>query len=97
MRVAKVIGTLVATRKVESLVGSKILVVQPLNPSSGAPQGAPLVAVDVVGAGVGEQVFLVEGTSARLALDNVNCPVDVSIIGIVDEIKVTPDETIPDL
>jgi ethanolamine utilization protein EutN len=89
MRIASVIGTVVATRKHERLVGSKIQVVQPLAPETGEVAGDPLVAVDAVGAGVGERVIIVEGANARLAVDKTEAPVDATIIGIVDEIDVS--------
>ncbi|MBW1979620.1 MAG: EutN/CcmL family microcompartment protein [Deltaproteobacteria bacterium] len=88
MLIARVIGTVVATRKHERLVGSKIQIVQPLEPRTQREKDAPFVAVDAVGAGVGEQVVVVLGSGARQALDNELCPVDATIIGIVDEIDV---------
>lgn len=88
MLVAKVIGTVVATRKHELLVGSKIQAVQPLECRDGKPKGEPFIAVDTVGAGTGEQVIVVRGSSARLAGDNEQCPVDAAIIGIIDEIDI---------
>jgi len=83
MFVAKVVGTVVATRKDESLVGLKLLVVQPLD-SKEQPWGQTLVAVDSVGAGVGETVLIVRGSPARIVLQNSNAPVDAAIVGIVD-------------
>jgi microcompartment protein CcmK/EutM len=88
MLIAKVIGTVVATRKHEQLVGSKIQVIQPLEPQTEKPFGAPIVAVDAVGAGVGEVVMIVCGSSARQALENPSCPVDATIIGIIDQIDI---------
>jgi len=88
MLVAQVIGTVVATRKHERLVGSKIQVVQPLECRDGIPKGDPFVAVDAVGAGAGEQVIVVRGSSARLAVDNDRCPIDATIIGIIDQIDI---------
>lgn len=88
MIIARVIGTVVATRKHENLVGSKIQIVQPLDPRTEEPQGGTLVAVDVVGAGVGERVFVVQGSGARLAVGDDKCPVDATIIGIIDELDV---------
>jgi len=88
MLVAMVIGTVVATRKHERLVGDKIQIVQPLNPRTKSAQGDPLVAVDAVGAGVGELVLVVQGSSARKALDKELCPVDATIIGIIDQVDV---------
>lgn len=83
MFVAKVVGTVVATRKDENLVGLKLLVVQPLDKKE-QPWGQTLVAVDSVGAGVGETVLVVRGSSARAALQNPTAPVDAVIVGIVD-------------
>jgi ethanolamine utilization protein EutN len=90
MLIAKVIGTVVATRKHELLVGSKIQVVQPMSPQTELPQGDPLVAVDAVGAGVGEVVIIVRGSGARQALENHASPVDATIIGIIDQIDIDP-------
>jgi ethanolamine utilization protein EutN len=88
MLIARVIGTVVASRKHERLVGSKIQIVQPLEPDGETAKGDTLVAVDAVGAGVGELVLLVQGSSARMALDNESCPVDATIVGIIDQIDV---------
>jgi ethanolamine utilization protein EutN len=88
MLIAQVIGTIVATRKHELLVGSKIQVVQPLECSGNKPAGDPFVAVDAVGAGVGERVMVVRGSGARLAVDNERCPVDATIIGIIDQVDI---------
>lgn len=88
MIISRVIGTVVATRKLDLLVGTKILVVQTLDPGSEIPRGDPFVAVDAVGAGVGEKVIVVEGSAARIALGEERSPVDATIVGIVDEIDV---------
>ena len=88
MLIAKVIGTVVATRKHEHLIGSKIQIVQPLDPQTELPQGDPFVAVDAVGAGVGEVVIVVRGSGAREAVNNPNCPVDATIIGIIDQMDI---------
>ncbi len=88
MLIGRVIGTVVASRKHERLVGSKIQIVQPLDPHLQAAQGFPIVAVDAVGAGVGEQVLVVMGSSARKALDNPQAPVDATIVGIIDQMDV---------
>ncbi len=89
MMIAKVIGTLVATRKHERLVGSKIQIVQPLDHKGLEPKGDPIVAVDAVGAGVGERVCVVLGSAARRGVDDNTCPVDATIVGIIDHIDVT--------
>ena len=88
MLIAKVIGTLVATRKHERLVGSKIQIVQPLDHQGLAAKGDAFVAVDAVGAGVGERVIIVRGGGARRALNDNECPVDATIIGIIDHIDI---------
>ena len=85
MILGKVVGTVVATRKDERLAGSKLLLVQPVQPD-GTPRGAPLVAVDTVDAGVGERVLVVGGSSARMAEGMTDRPVDAAIVGIVDTV-----------
>ncbi len=86
MILAKVIGNVVATRKDEKLVGSKLLVVQPLD-LDGKPKGGILIAKDTVGAGSGETVIVVQGSSARMAKESKETPLDAAIIAIVDEVK----------
>ena len=83
MQLARVIGTVVATMKNESLVGRKLLVVQSLNKDL-KPQGKPLVAVDSVGAGIGELVFWCRGKEASFPFKREDTPTDCTIIGIVD-------------
>lgn len=83
MLIAKVVGRVVATRKDDKLVGSKLLVVKPMGASVRAGD-LPIVAVDTVGAGIGEEVLVATGSAARLAAELVNCPVDAAIIGIID-------------
>jgi len=85
MQIARVIGTVVSTRKDENLAGITLLLVQPLSPSREAV-GRPLVAVDAVGAGVGEEVFFVRGKEASFPFYPVEAPVDAGIVGIVDHI-----------
>jgi microcompartment protein CcmK/EutM len=89
MQLARVIGDVVATCKDEALVGIKLLVVQPLTPDR-APAGRTLVAVDSVGAGVGEFVFFVRGKEASFPFHPVQPPVDAGIVGIVDHWSVEP-------
>ena len=88
MLIAQVIGTVVATRKHDKLLGSKIQVVRPLDAAGGVPQGDPFVAIDAVGAGVGEKVIVVRGSGARYGVDTPDCPVDAVIVGIIDRIDV---------
>ena len=83
MQVARVIGNLVVTRKDERLIGLKLLIVQPLSVDR-QPAGRPLVAVDSVGAGAGEDVFFVRGKEASFPFYPDEPPVDAGIVGIVD-------------
>ena len=87
MILAKVVGTVVATRKDERLVSNKLLVARPIDPS-GKPEGSYLVAVDTVDAGYGETVLIVSGSSARMAAGMKDCPVDAAIVGVIDTIDV---------
>lgn len=84
MVIAEVIGNVVATQKYHLLDGKKLLIIQPVS-VDGKPQGSPKVAVDSVGAGAGEIVFVVEGSSARMAVKpESKVPVDCTIIAIID-------------
>ena len=84
MRLARVIGSVVATRKVPELDGAKLLLTQPVD-RAGQPEGVTQLAVDAVGAGVGELVLLLlEGRAAGAALGRRAAPVDAAIVGIVD-------------
>jgi ethanolamine utilization protein EutN len=83
MQLARVIGDVVSTRKDDALIGIKLLVVQPLT-ADRQPAGRPLVAVDAVGAGVGEEVFFVRGKEASFPFYPAEPPVDAGIVGIVD-------------
>jgi ethanolamine utilization protein EutN len=87
MILAKIVGTVVATRKDERLVSNKLLIARSIDPQ-GRADGAYLVAVDTVDAGVGETVLIVSGSSARMASGMKDCPVDAAIVGIVDAIEV---------
>lgn len=89
MLLGKVIGTVVATRKVESLVGGKLLVVRYLE-LDGKPKTAFDVCLDTVGAGAGETVLVVKGSSARMVEQFKNSPTDATIIAIVDNVEVNP-------
>jgi microcompartment protein CcmK/EutM len=84
---AKIVGTVVATRKDPRLVSSKLLIARPMDPR-GTPEGSYLVAIDTVDAGVGETVLIVSGSSARMASGLKECPVDAAVVGIVDTIEV---------
>ena len=83
MQLARVIGTVVATVKNDSLEGRKLLIVQTLNWKL-EPSGKPMVAVDAVGAGVGELVFWCRGKEASFCFKREDTPTDCTIVGIVD-------------
>jgi microcompartment protein CcmK/EutM len=83
---ARVSGSVVCTQKDEKLVGCKLLLVQPVD-LAGAAKGNPLVAVDAVGAGEGELVLLVQGSSARQTSRTQGNPVDAVIFAIVDTVE----------
>ena len=87
MIVAKIVGTVVATRKDERLVSNKLLVARPVDPH-GKADGSYLIAVDTVEAGVGETVLIVSGSSARMASGMKDCPVDAAVVGIIDTIRI---------
>ena len=85
MYLARVIGTVVATRKDDRLEGCKLLVVQPLD-EKGEPEGRCAIAVDTVQAGHREVVLVVTGSSARMTARTKDSPVDAAIVGIVDTV-----------
>lgn len=87
MFLAKVIGNLVSTKKTELLTGRKLLIVEPVDFEQQQVSGTPLVAVDTVGAGEGELVLVVQGSSARLTESTKETPCDASIMAIVDYIE----------
>lgn len=87
MFVGKVCGNLVSTRKNENLIGSKFLIIKPLETMEASKSGM-IVAVDLIGAGIGEEVLVVSGSGARLAIDKENAPVDAAIVGILDNIDI---------
>ena len=89
MQLARVVGTVVATQKNRKLEGAKLLLVQPLALDD-QPRGTALLAIDSVGAGVGEKVLVViEGKAAGDALGKKGAAVDAAIIGIIDAVEVT--------
>jgi len=93
MFVGKVTGALVSTQKVDSMVGRKLLVVEPYRVDAETratmkTTGRTFVAVDTVGAGEGEYVLVTLGSSARLTPDTKTLPVDAVIIGIIDTVHV---------
>jgi ethanolamine utilization protein EutN len=93
MFVAKVTGAMVATQKVASMVGFKLLVVEPYRLEANERKslvttGRTFIAVDTLGAGEGDYVLITQGSSARLTPETKNMPVDTVIIGIVDKVHV---------
>jgi len=93
MFIARITGSLVSTQKVPSMVGQKLLMVEPLrvdekDQSSLKPTGRSFVVVDTVGAGEGEFVLCVQGSSARYTPETKTLPIDAAIIGIVDQVQV---------
>ncbi len=87
MILAKVVGTVVATRKDPRLVSNKLLVARPVDPRGKSDGSSYLVAVDTVDAGFGETVLIVSGSSARMASGMKDCPVDAAIVGIIDTVE----------
>ncbi len=85
MRIGRVIGNIWATRKEEKLAGLKLLIVQPINIIDGSNDKVPIIAADIIGAGIGETVILVGGSSARGAAGGMEIPVDATVVGIVDD------------
>ena len=92
MQLARVIGDVVITHKDENLAGVPLLVLQPLAPD-GTAIGRTLVAVDAVGAGVGETVFFVRGKEASFPFYPVEVPADAGVVGIVDSYDVIDEFT----
>ena len=88
MLLAKIVGTVVATRKDPRLVSNKLLLARPIDPK-GKIEGNYLVAIDTVDAGVGETVLIVSGSSARLAAGMKDTPVDAAIVGIIDSVDLS--------
>jgi len=87
MILGRVVGTVVATRKDERLLGAKLLLVRAIDPH-GKDEAAHMVAVDTVDAGLSDKVLVVTGSSARMAAGLKDTPVDAAIIGVVDTVEV---------
>ena len=88
MLLAKIVGTVVATRKDPRLVSTKLLLARPVDPK-GKTEGNYLVASDTVDAGVGETVLIVSGSSARMAAGMKDTPVDAAIVGIIESVDLS--------
>lgn len=83
MIIGKVVGSLFSTRKSEKLVGNKFMIVEPVE--SMRNTGSRLVAIDIIGAGIGEYVLVAQGSAARIGCDMPESPIDAAIVGIIDE------------
>lgn len=93
MFLARITGNVVSTQKVDSLIGQKLLIVEPLRVDEQdqkrlQPTGRSFVVVDTVGAGEGEVVLCVQGSSARFTPGTKELPIDAAVIGIVDTVQV---------
>ncbi|MFH2006924.1 MAG: EutN/CcmL family microcompartment protein [bacterium] len=93
MQLARVVGTVVSTQKTQFIVGMKLLIVEPIDARTLESTGKPLVAVDSVGAGEGEVVLYVSGSSSRLTEQTKDKPVDATIMAIVDFVEVDGKQT----
>ena len=85
MQLAIVTGSVWSTRKDERLIGMKLMIVQPIDYLKDSQEHRPVIAVDTIGAGIGETVLMVGGSCARKAVKNDDAPVDAAIVGIVDD------------
>lgn len=83
MIIGKVVGSLFSTRKSEKLVGNKFMIVEPVE--SMRNTGSRLIAIDIIGAGIGEYVLVAQGSAARIGCDMADAPIDAAIVGIIDE------------
>jgi ethanolamine utilization protein EutN len=93
MFVAKVTGSLVSTQKVEAMVGYKLLIVEPYRVEAKQRKslittGRTFIAVDTLGAGLGEYVLITQGSSARLTPETKSMPIDTVVVGIIDHVHV---------
>ena len=83
MIVGKVVGSIVSTRKSDNLIGQKFMIVEPVQHMKGSLN--QIVAIDNIGAGVGEFVLVAQGSAARIGCDMADVPIDAAIVGIIDE------------
>ena len=83
MIIGKVVGSLFSTRKSDKLVGNKFMIVEPVE--NMRTTGSRLVAIDIIGAGIGEYVLVAQGSAARIGCDMPESPIDAAIVGIIDE------------
>lgn len=91
MIIGNVIGNIWATKKDEDLNGLKLLIVEPINVKTNQTS-IPIVAADIVGAGIGEKVLVISGGAARhAAKKNTSCAIDAVIVGIIDDLEINKD------
>lgn len=91
MELARIVGSVVASVKEPRLIGTKLLLAEPVGTDGKArPDATPYVAVDLVGAGEGEMVIVVRGSPAARALEIDRSPVDAAVVGIVDAVRAAP-------
>lgn len=83
MVIGKVVGSVFSTRKSEKLVGNKFMIVEPVDKMNA--NGNQMVAIDIIGAGIGEYVLVAQGSAARIGCDMIDAPIDAAIVGIIDE------------
>lgn len=84
MIIGKVTGSIVSTRKHENLIGNKFMIVEPISMMNGEQK--QLVAIDNIGAGIGEYVLVAQGSAARIGSGVPESPIDAAIVGIIDDI-----------
>lgn len=84
MIIGKVTGSIVSTRKQENLVGNKFMIIEPVSTMQGDTK--QFVAIDNIGAGIGEYVLVAQGSAARIGCGMEQAPVDAAIVGIIDEL-----------
>ncbi|MBF0207888.1 MAG: EutN/CcmL family microcompartment protein [Oligoflexia bacterium] len=97
MRLARVVGTVVASTKDKGLQGEKLLVIQPLDEQLNVASDEVVVAVDCVAAGPGDLVFYTLAREATFALKNYNAPVDAAVTGFVDQVNVEVEGKVDNL
>ncbi len=90
MIIGKVVGSVVSTRKSEKLIGNKFMIIEPIHQMKGdlsqeSRQESRIVAIDIIGAGIGEYVLVAQGSAARIGCGMEDAPVDAAIVGIIDD------------
>ena len=83
MIVGKVVGSVVSTRKDEKLIGQKFMIVEPVHHMKA--DVSQIVAIDIIGAGIGEYVLVAQGSAARIGCGEETAPIDAAIVGIIDD------------